>query len=116
MAKIRTTEREVRRAYENVIVVGYCRLQNLLQFFTPQCYTVREEGCASDIYDFGTTAISTGYAPFGNIHVDHDILQHYDEIGDKLAKDPVLTWQAQKKKARELINIMIEKAIKKEEK
>lgn len=116
MGKIKTTQREIKSTYTNVVAIGYCNLQNLLNYFTPQCYTVRKEGWASDVYDFGTTAISTGYAPFGNIRIDYDTLQKYDKIGETLRYDSVLTWQAKKKKARELIDKMIEKAIKKEEK
>lgn len=116
MAKVKVTQKEIKETYENVVVIGYCNLQYLLNYFTPQCYTVRKEGWASDIYDFGTTAISTGYAPFGNIHIDYDTLQHYDEIGKKLRYNSVLSWQAKKKKARELINIMIRKAIENKQK
>jgi len=112
MGKIKTTQKDIKSTYVNVVAIGYCNLQNLLNYFTPQCYTVRKEGWASDIYDFGTTAISTGYAPFGNIRIDYDTLQKYDKIGEKLRYDSVLTWQAKKEKARELINIMIEEAIK----
>lgn len=111
MAKIKTTQKEIKSVYTNVVAIGYCNLQNLLNYFTPQCYTVRKEGWASDVYDFGATAISTGYAPFGNIRIDYDTLQHYDKIGEKLRCDSVLTWQAKKKKARELINKMIKEAI-----
>ena len=112
MAKIKTTQKEIKSTYTNVVAIGYCNLQNLLNYFTPQYYTVRKEGWASDVYDFGTTAISTGYAPFGNIRIDYDTLQKYDKIGETLRYDSVLTWQAKKKKAKELIDIMIKKAIK----
>lgn len=114
MAKVKVTQKEVKSTYENVVAIGYCNLQHLLDYFTPQYYTVRKEGWASDIYDFGTTAISTGYVPFGNIRIDYDILRHYDKIGEKLRYDSVLTWQAKKKKAKELIEKMIKEAIKKE--
>lgn len=111
MGKIKTTQREIKSTYTNVVAIGYCDLQNLLNYFTSQCYTVRKEGWASDVYDFGTTAISTGYAPVGNIRIDYDTLQKYDKIGEMLRYNSVLTWQAKKKKARELIDIMIRKAI-----
>ena len=112
MAKIKTTQKEIKSTYINVVAIGYCNLQNLLNYFTPQYYTVRKEGWASDVYDFGTTAISTGYAPFGNIHIDYEVLRHYDEIGEKLRYDSVLTWQAKKQKAKELIEKMIKEALK----
>ena len=111
MSKIRTTQKEIKSTYDNVVAIGYCNLQYLLDYFTPKCYTVRKEGWASDIYDFGTTAISTGYAPFGNIRIDYDTLQKYEKIGELLKYNSVLTWQAKKKKARELINKMIKEVI-----
>ena len=115
MAKVRTTQKAIKEVYQNVITVGYCNLQSLLDFFydKERYYTVRKEGWASDIYDFGTVAISTGYAPFGNIRIDYEVLRHYDEIGKKLKYDSVLTWQAKKKKAKELIEKMIKEAIEK---
>lgn len=116
MAKVKVTQKEIKSTYNNVVAIGYCNLQYLLNYFTPQCYTVRKEGWASDIYDFGTTAISTGYAPFGNIRIDYEILRHYDKIGEKLRYDSVLTWQAKKKKAKQLIEKIIKEAIKKEDK
>ena len=63
--KFKTTRKAIKQGYENVIQVPYCGLQNLLRCESPIAYTTRAEGWGADIYDFGNTAIVTGYAPFG---------------------------------------------------
>ena len=79
--KVRVTKREIMNGYNNVICVGYCCLQNLLEYESPEYYTTRREGWGADIYDVGNgNAICTGYAPFGNIRVDSATCQKYEEM------------------------------------
>lgn len=42
--KYKTTQRDVKNGYSNVIGVGYCGLQHLLNGESPAAYTVRREG------------------------------------------------------------------------
>lgn len=77
--KYKTTQREIKNTYTNVISVSYCGLQSLLKYETPTAYTTRAEGWAADIYSIGTTAIATGYAPFGNIKASYDLCQKYEK-------------------------------------
>ena len=76
--KYRTTQKAVKEGYTYTIQVPYCALQSLLAYHTPDAYTTRREGWGADIYDFGNTAIITGYAPFGSIRPDYDTLQKYE--------------------------------------
>ena len=71
--KIKTTQKEIKNRFKKIVCVGYADLQHLLSYESPICYTIRREGWASDIYIFDDIAISTGYAPFGNIKVKYDI-------------------------------------------
>lgn len=64
---IKTTQKSVKETYRYVIAVGYCKMQGILQGYTPIAHTERREGWAADVYDFGSCAIVTGYAPFGNV-------------------------------------------------
>lgn len=82
--KVRVTKREIINGYNNVICVGYCNLQSLLNYESPEYYTARREGWGADIYDVGNgNAICTGYAPFGNVRADYDTCQKYEKMVHK---------------------------------
>ena len=60
--KFKTTQKEIRANYNEIICVPYCGLQNLLNYESPVAYTARREGWGADIYDMGGgVAIVTGY-------------------------------------------------------
>lgn len=105
--KYKTTQRAVKTGYENTICVGYCALQTLLRYESETAYTARREGWGADIYDFGNTAIVTGYAPFGNIRPGYEICRKYEKAAEKIAYDYNLKWEEQKTKMRELIDEFI---------
>lgn len=105
--KYRTTQREVKSGYAFVIAVGYCNLQNLLCRETETAYTVRHEGWAADIYDFESTAIVTGYAPFGNIRPSYEVQKKYDNAAEKIRCDYSLSWKEQKQELKKLIAAFI---------
>ena len=115
MAKVRTTQKAIKEVYQNVIAVGYCNLQSLLDFFydKERYYTVRREGWGSDVYDFGLTAISTGYAPFGNIRPSYDLVEKYEHEAQKLRSISLLkiTYPEKRKKAEKLMNDFIKEAL-----
>ena len=85
--KFRTTKKEINNGYTNRICVGYCALQTLLSFENPVAYTTRTEGWGADIYLFGTTAIITGYAPFGNIRPDYELCKKYERFAEGKSKE-----------------------------
>lgn len=68
---IKTTQKSVKETYPHVIAVGYCDMQDILRGYRPIAHTERREGWAADVYDFGSCAIVTGYAPFGNVKPTH---------------------------------------------
>ncbi len=109
--KYRTTQKAIKEGYINKICVGYCNLQYLLGYENPVAYTARREGWAADIYDFGNTAIITGYAPFGNIRPDYDICKKYENKAEKVRYDYSLSWEEQKEKLHQLINEFIKEVI-----
>lgn len=115
MAKVRTTQKAIKEVYQNVIAIGYCNLQSLLDFFydKERYYTVRREGWGSDVYDFGLTAISTGYAPFGNIRPSYDLVEKYEHEAQKLRSISLLkiTYPEKRKKAEKLMNDFIKEAL-----
>ena len=106
--KYRTTQKEVKSGYAFVIAVGYCNLQNLLCRETETAYTARREGWAADIYDFESTAIVTGYAPFGNIRPAYEVQKKYDNAAEKIRCNYNLSWEEQKQELKKLIAAFIE--------
>ena len=77
--KEKTTRKRVMENHNVIIRVGYCNLQFLLKHENEQFYTTRVEGWGSDIYSFGSIAIVTGYAPFGNVSPSWDIIDSYEK-------------------------------------
>lgn len=115
MAKVRTSQKAIKEAYQNIIAVGYCNLQSLLDFFydKERYYTVRREGWGSDVYNFGLTAISTGYAPFGNIRPSYELTQKYEHKAQELRSISLLktTYPEKRKEAEKLMVEFIKEAL-----
>lgn len=111
--KYRTTKKEVNNGYINKICVGYCALQNLLNCVSPVAYTVRREGWAADIYEFGNTAIITGYTPFGNIRPAYEVVKKYDEKAEKIRYNTKFDWNEQTKQLEKLLKEFIQEVTKK---
>lgn len=77
--KYRTTQKEIRANYKNVIRVGYCNLQYMLNFKTASAYTATRYGWGADIYEVSPdTVIVTGYAPFGTIKPDYNTIRDFE--------------------------------------
>lgn len=68
---MKTTRKEIYRIYgkENVISLGYYKIQSIENYLTKVGHTERIEGWAADIYElpepYNNIAVCTGYAPFG---------------------------------------------------
>ena len=105
--KFKTTQKAIKQGYRNVIGVSYCALQRLLSCESEIAYTTRIEGWGADIYQFGNTAIVTGYAPFGNIRPDYEVNQRYEQKAMK-AVDGIYNWSERKAILRELIEEYIQ--------
>lgn len=87
MAKIKTTKKAILAAYPRVISIGYCGAQYLLKYATPYYYTSSDlYGWRADIYIIDGTAIATGYAPFGNIRPDYEIIKKWETKAEKAAE------------------------------
>lgn len=110
--KYKITRKAVNEGYINKICVSYCALQTLLMYESETAYTSRREGWAADIYDFGNTAIITGYAPFGNIRPGYDICSRYEEQAETIRYNYDLSYEDQKNQLRQLINEFIKEVTK----
>lgn len=78
--KFRTTQKAIREGFPTIIKAGYCDLQTLLNYKSPIAYTTRAEGWGCDIYELAPgVALSTGYAPFGNVRADYELCREYEK-------------------------------------
>lgn len=77
--KIKVTERQVKECFSSVYRVGYCNIQYIESYLPQVMYTSGVYGWNSDIYNCENgCAISTGYRPCGNKHIDYDITEKYN--------------------------------------
>ena len=111
--KYKTTKKAVNEGYKNKICVTYCGLQNLLCYENEVAYITRREGWACDIYEInGSTAIITGYAPFGNIRPAYETIRKYDLAAEKIRYDYSLSYEDRKIKLDQLIKEFVEEVTK----
>lgn len=75
--KTKITKKAIMQNY-TCISVGYCKLQTLLKYHSPQYYTCGNDGWHADIYIFGNYAIVTGYQPFGKNKADYNLCKKYE--------------------------------------
>ena len=74
--------------YWKVIEIGFCGVQHLMQGLEPVAYTCGTYGWNADVYQISpTTAIVTGYRPFGNISPDYDVVSTYEGVAERIAYD-----------------------------
>lgn len=108
--KYKTTKKAVMNGYYKVLSVSYCSLQHLLHYENEIAYTTRSEGWGADIYQFGSTAIATGYAPFGDIRPSYELNKKYDDLAREITADYHTPYEEQKAKLDALIQEYIKEA------
>lgn len=101
------TAKEVKATHVNVIQVGYCELGNLLTFKQPYAYTSGVYGWNADVYSYGTTAIVTGYRPFGK-KVNPGTYKTYETMAGLVMADKNLSWEEKEVKVTGLLEDFME--------
>ena len=78
--KYLTTKKAMRENYSQIIGIGYCNAQHLLNWETPIAYSAGESGWACDYYVVDGVLISTGYQPIKtkNARSDYEFIHAYD--------------------------------------
>ena len=105
--KFKTTKKEIYQNYKNVICVGYCEAQYLLQGKNPIAYNAGYYGWNCDIYDINGVAIVTGYQPFGNIRPDYNTIKKYEDEALKICCDSRRNYQKMLDQVDQLLNQFI---------
>lgn len=101
--KFKTTQKTIKENYAAIISIGYCDAWYLLHFENPIAFTSGVYGWNADIYDINNVAIVTGYRPFGNIHVDYDIIREYNNRAKTIISDNGVEYE----KKKELVNDLL---------
>ena len=110
--KTKVTKKEVVENYNNIIRIGYCGLQSLLNYQNARFYTCGVYGWNADVYEVnGSTVIVTGYRPFGNISVNYDTQREYDNKAMQIQCDYSLKYEQRIEKLNALLNEFVQKAI-----
>ena len=79
--KYKTTAKALKEGYHKIISVGYCDLQNLLNYEKPVAYSSGTYGWNFDVYDVDGVAIATGYRgmPSKNSSDDYALIREYEK-------------------------------------
>ncbi len=76
----RLYKKHVNAAYHIVAYCGYCDLQYTLQSALKIGHTERAEGWGCNIYQLAPDiALTTGYAPFGNLSLPLELTERYEK-------------------------------------
>lgn len=107
MKDTKMTMKSVKERHVEVLSFGYCELYGLLYFRERNAYTKGVYGWNADVYSYGTTAIVTGYRPFGK-HVPVDVYQPFENEARSIIADGSLTYEEQKEKVENLLAEMVQ--------
>ena len=105
--KLKTTKKAIRENSNNIIRLGYCEIQSLLNCQNPFAYSAGVYGWRCDYYEIDGVIISTGYSPIGK-HVDYKTVKKYEKQAEKINCNYDLRWDTKKKKLNNLLHKFIE--------
>lgn len=110
--KIKTTKKEMKKAYKNIIPISYCSMYDLLYYEEPITYCAGIYGWSCDNYLINNnTLISTGYSPINGIKADYKKVNTYNNLGRKIINDNKLTEKQKKKEIEKLLNEFVKEII-----
>lgn len=98
-------KKEVNGYYSNVISVGYCDLYYLLKCLDREGWTCGVYGWNADIFEVNkSTAIVTGYRPFGNISSNkYELNNKYNEKARKIWNNSKMKYETKVVKVKLLL-------------
>ena len=109
--KFKTTKKAMRENYNTILKIGYCNIQNLLQYEEAIAYSTRAEGWACDYYEVGNVIISTGYAPIGE-SVPYDLQREYNDLAEEIRYSNNVKWEDKKELLYDLLVQFVDEATK----
>jgi hypothetical protein len=79
--KYKTTAKVIKEGFYKIISCGYCDLQSLLSYKSPESYSAGSYGWNFDVYNIDGVAIATGYRgmPSKNSNASYALIREYEE-------------------------------------
>lgn len=109
--KFKTTTKEIKNNYK-CIALGYCEVQHLLSWTSPQAYTCGVYGWNFDAYIFGGVALCTGYRGMPSHSEDykavHELANSYEKLAENVYK--VIDYDERQKELERLTEEFVAKA------
>lgn len=113
--KIKTTKKEMKRIYKNIIPISYCSMYDLLYYEEPITYCTGIYGWSCDNYAINEdTLISTGYSPINGVQVNYNKTNLYNELGKKIRCNNKLTSEQKENEIKMLLDKFVKEILKKE--
>ena len=100
--KFKTTKKAMKENYNTILKIGYCNIQNLLQYEDAIAYSTRAEGWACDYYKVGNVIICEGYAPIGK-SVSYDLQKKYNDLAEEIRYNNDVKWEDKKELLHDLL-------------
>ena len=82
---IKATRKSINETFRSVYQVPYCSVQYLTMDIAPMAYTAGIYGWNADVYAMGSTAIVTGYRPFGK-EVNKEVVDSFENRASQLCQ------------------------------
>jgi len=116
--KYLTTKKALKANYYNIISVGYCDLQHLLQYENPISYCAsRYYGWRCDNYEVDGVLISTGYSPIDGkgVKEDYKITKEFDNKALKIRNNNTISTVEMLERLKELLKEYVKVMINKQD-
>ena len=111
--RIKTTKKEMKRIYKNIIPISYCGMYDLLYYEEPITYCAGVYGWSCDNYQINEdTLISTGYSPINGIKVDYEKIKVYNDLSREIINEDELAIEKKKKEIKKLLNEFLKEILK----
>lgn len=112
--KTQETKKAVRESNNDIISVGYCNMQFLLNYQNPHNYNAGVYGWDCDNYYFYNydLVISTGYRPIkGDLKIDNKVVSEYEEKARNIINNNDLDYNKKELSVNALLHELIKKAV-----
>lgn len=107
--KYRTTQKALREYGYNVVCCGYCDLQTLLNYRSPDAYTCGVYGWNFDVYELDNLTICTGYRGMVGKTIPYEIVRKYEKQAEKILYNG--NWKEDKRKKLDKLILKFEKEV-----
>ena len=113
--KFKTTSKQMRANYYQVIETGYCSMQSLLKYTSPIAYSAGVYGWNCDYYEVNGVLICTGYRGMfsKNTKSDYKLVSKYEQKARIIDTNYDLDYEVRKRKVNKLLEKFISEAISK---